>query len=72
MTGIARADNSATLPPVVALNYPESFDVWVLWRALDRRFLPSQIIAEPVAMLEDMLTLDGLYEALKPKEDDNG
>jgi len=39
----------------------------VIWRALDRRFLPSQIMNEPEALLVDMITLDGAYQAVKDK-----
>jgi len=57
----------AELPPVIALNHENAYDIWVLWRATDRRFLPSQLLEEPEAMLADMITLDGAYEAIKDK-----
>jgi hypothetical protein len=53
------------LPPVITLNHPQAYDVWVLWRATDRRFLPSQLLQENDALLMDMITLDGAYEAVK-------
>lgn len=71
MTSVV-TQREADLPPIITLNHPEAFDVWAIYRALDRRFLPSQIINEPVDWITDMLTLDNLYEALKPKEGNDG
>lgn len=71
MTAVV-TQREADLPPVITLHHPEAFDVWAIYRALDRRFLPSQIIAEPVSWIDDMLMLDGLYEALKPKDNTDG
>jgi hypothetical protein len=56
-----------TLPGIIQLHNPEAYEIWTLWRALDRRFLPSQIMAEPQSWLDDMLTLDGIYETLKER-----
>jgi len=67
MNGI-HASTGAELPPVVCLHHPEAKQIWAIYRAFDRRFLPSQILAEDVQWLDDMLTLDNLYDALKPKE----
>jgi hypothetical protein len=68
MSEIAQNNDGPSLPPVISLSTPEAFDIWVIYRALDRRFLPSEIINEPSALLSDMLQLDSLYEALRPKE----
>jgi hypothetical protein len=57
------------LPPVIVLNHPESFHVWTLYRAFDRRFLPSQLLQENESWLSDMLALDAALEALQPDED---
>ena len=54
------------------LNDPNAYDIWTLWRATDRRFLPSQIMAEPEALLSDMITLDSVYEAIKEAAKDDG
>jgi hypothetical protein len=59
------------LPPIIVLHHPEAFDVWTLYRAFDRQFLPSQLLIEPESWLADMLALDSAFEALKP-ENDNG
>ncbi len=43
------------------LNDPdEAWDVWVLWDATGRRFLPSQLLAENEALLNDIITLDAM------------
>ena len=55
----------AGLPPIIHMNDPQAYDIWVLWRATDRRFLPSQLLNEPAALLQDMLTLDGIYERMQ-------
>lgn len=60
------------LPPIINLRNPAiAYDVWVLWRATERRFLPSQLLAEPIGLLDDMLYLDGIYEMLKARRDGN-
>jgi hypothetical protein len=54
------------IPAPPNLNNPALvYDVWVLWMATGRRFLPSQLLAEPTALLDDVLQLDGLYNSLK-------
>jgi hypothetical protein len=57
------------LPPVIALNNPESYDIWTLWRATGGRFLPSQLMEEPESMLSDIIMLDGIYQTIKDKAD---
>lgn len=64
---VAGGDNS--LPAMINLHHPEAFDVWILYRAFDRQFLPSQIMAEPIDWIDDMLELDALYSAMKEKSD---
>lgn len=65
MTEMVGAGNPP-LPPVIRLSDPDrSYDIWTLWRATDRRFLPSQLMNEPEGLLMDMLTLDGIYEKIK-------
>lgn len=53
------------LPDVIALNDPANYEIWVRWRALDKQFLPSQVAAENNALLDDILTLDAAFEAIK-------
>lgn len=54
------------MPELIVLNNPAvAYDVWVLWRATDRKFLPSQLLQEPIGLLDDMLLLDGVYEVIQ-------
>lgn len=68
MSAIAQGGQKAALPGAVILNHPEAFEIWALYRAFGRRFLPSQLLNEPAAWLDDMLALDNLCEALKPEK----
>ena len=74
ITDLIQKDGSE-LPAVIALNCPDiAYDVWALWVATGRRFLPSQLLEEREDLLSDVITLDGVYEALKEKynADSNG
>jgi hypothetical protein len=44
------------------------WNIWALWRATDRRFLPSQLMAEPERPLLVMLELDGAYAMIERQE----
>jgi len=59
------------LPAEIVLNDESSYDVWAVWVATGRRFLPSQILSEPEALLTDIVTLDSLYHAIKERADGN-
>jgi hypothetical protein len=68
---LAKAE-SGNIPPSLSLSNPElAYDVWVLWMATGRRFLPSQLMQEPSVMLDDILQLDGLFNALKDLQQGN-
>jgi hypothetical protein len=61
------------LPPVVRLNLPLDiiWDVWVRWRALERKHLPftGGFLEQPEDMMADLLQLDSLYDTYsRPKE----
>jgi hypothetical protein len=61
------------LPPVVRLNTPLEtiWDVWVRWRALERKHLPYSggFLEQPESIMADLLQLDSLYETFtRPKE----
>ncbi len=58
---------SNELPPVIAVSDISSYDLWVLWRATDRKFLPSQLMKEDESLLSDMIALDSAYEAIRSK-----
>lgn len=67
---VVKAEKSE-IPSVIALSKPYSYDIWVLWRATDRRFLPSQLMQEDESLLSDMLLLDSAYEAIKDRYNGN-
>lgn len=58
---------SNELPQVIAVSDISSYDLWVLWRATDRKFLPSQLMKEDESLLSDMIALDSAYEAIRSK-----
>lgn len=68
MSIIVQGGQKATLPGAVVLNHPEAFEIWTLYRAFGRRFLPSQLLNEPASWLDDMLALENLFEALRPDQ----
>lgn len=48
--------------PVIALNNLEvSWDIWSKWRATGKRFLPSQLLAEPQWLLDDLIAIEAAY-----------
>jgi len=50
------------------LNNPDTaWDLWVVVHGLDWKFLPSQIAAEPEAPLQDCLTIEAAYQAIKER-----
>jgi hypothetical protein len=54
------------MPSVIHLNNPEiAFDIWVMWRADDRRHLPSEYLTEPTALFDDVMQIENIYNALK-------
>lgn len=58
------------LPPVIRLNDPDNaYDLWAVWHGLEKRFLPSQLINEPEADLEDVMTIESVYQAIKESRD---
>lgn len=59
-----------SLPPVIELYDTRSYDVWTLWVATDRKFLPSQLMDEPEAILSDILTLDNIFEHIRKTAND--
>jgi len=65
--------DSGGLPHELTLSAPYSWDLWVLWRSTDRRFLPSQLMQEDYNLLSDMIQLDSVFEKMKEsyaKKDD--
>ncbi len=54
-------DREETYPDMAINNLDLSWPVWLVWRATGRRFLPSQLLAEPQWLLDDVLALDAAY-----------
>ena len=59
----------AELPPIINLYNDEAYDIWVLWQATGKRFLPSQLLNEPESLMADILQLDSVFETMKEKYD---
>lgn len=69
---MAEREGAGDLPPTLSLSNPElAYDIWVLWAATGRRHLPSELVAEPVVMLSDILQIEGLYKALSEAQNGN-
>lgn len=59
---------SEDLPDTVDLTTSDLelyWKLWTLWRATDRRFLPSQLLNEPERPLHVMIELDGVYSLIE-------
>jgi hypothetical protein len=53
------------LPDELELDYETFLDVyetWVLWRATERRFLPTELRKQPDRLMEHLLYLDHIFE----------
>lgn len=64
MAELAENGKDEDLPDTVSLTQNDLdyyWNLWTLWRGTDRRFLPSQLLAEPERPLRVMLELDGIY-----------
>jgi hypothetical protein len=71
----ALAENQAEdLPDVVGLSQVEIdryYPLWLLWRATEKKFLPSQLMIEPGEPLSVMLELDSYFDRIaRQKMDD--
>jgi hypothetical protein len=55
------------LPPVIRLNHPHAYEIWLRWRVLDRKFLPypGGFIDQPEDIMQDLILLDSLFDTLK-------
>jgi hypothetical protein len=52
------------LHPISLERFHEIKDTWVLWRSLDRNFLPTEIRKQPDTLLNDILYIDSVFEAM--------
>jgi hypothetical protein len=54
-----------SLPRVIRLHYPElSLRVWSMWRADEKRHLPSAYLKEPPLLFDDVMQLENAFTAL--------
>lgn len=68
LADLVDGSKSEDLPDTLELTSEELdafWEVWTLWRATDRRFLPSQLLAEPRRPLLVMIELDGAYALIE-------
>jgi hypothetical protein len=63
----ASGGTSGDLPEITpnAKRLLDLFPLWVFWQATGRRFLPSQLVREPLEMLTNFLQLDGMLAAMR-------
>lgn len=66
------ADQEESLPDVHLNDLDTAWPIYQKWIALGRRFLPSQIMAEPAALLDDLLTIEGIAWQIRENESDHG
>jgi len=45
-------------------DFKEAYDVWVKWRATDRRFLPTDLRRQPEPLMSNILYLDSIFEKM--------
>jgi len=38
------------------------YPTWILWRATERKFLPTDLRKQPEGLMEKIVYLDGLFE----------
>jgi len=66
-------DTSADLPDEVDLSEKEivsNWQLWLMWRALDKKFLPSELLKQDFRQLTILLTLDNLLEIMIEQDND--
>jgi hypothetical protein len=44
--------------------FHEVKDVWLQWRALERKFLPTELRKQPDTLLNDILYIDSVFDAM--------
>jgi len=66
-------NTSADLPDEVDLSEKEivsNWQLWLMWRALDKKFLPSELLKQDFRQLTILLTLDNLLEIMIEQDND--
>lgn len=77
LNSIASQENEDSLPDTIDLTEEEAkkyVDLWLWWRATDKRFLPSQLVDEPNRPMANILQIDNYFERIvrQLKAQDNG
>lgn len=44
--------------------YNEVKPIWIRWRATERRFLPTELRKQPDTLMDDILYLDSVFDAM--------
>lgn len=63
--GSKKPDNA--IPAELNITYDrmmEVYPMWLLWRATDRRFLPTELRKQPQDLLNDIIYIDLLMEKI--------
>ncbi len=58
-----------SLPDVHLNDLEAAWPIYQKWVATGRRFLPSQLMAEPTALFDDVLTIDSVAWSMEHPED---
>ncbi len=71
---LAREEPAAGLPDEISFHDLEiAYPVWLRWRALGKTHLPygGGFLEQPEWLMDDLLTLDALYEQIRDLLEDN-
>jgi len=70
--GAMAAGGPSELPPLILLNSPDAYEIWLRWRVLDRKFLPypGGFLDQPESIMQDLILLDSVYDTIKDKPDE--
>lgn len=58
--------------------FDDAYHTWVLWRATERRFLPTDLRRQPEPLMSNIIYLDSIFEKMvdqvmeQYKESNNG
>jgi hypothetical protein len=50
--------------PITLERFHEIKNTWLQWRTLDRKFLPTELRKQPDTLLNDILYIDGVFDAM--------
>jgi len=56
-----------SLPDVLEISldeFEDTYDTWVMWRATERRFLPTALRRQPEPLMSNILYLDSIFEKM--------